>query len=62
MMAAALVLGLMSFFIVAGSVAYTSILVSTCPACVGLIRARLPHIPRVNLSGVRWVRPRSSTP
>ena len=62
MMAAALVLCLMSFFIVAGSVAYASILVSTCAACVGVVRARLPHECRVNLPGVRWVRPHSPTP
>ena len=35
MMAAVFVLCLMSFFIVAGSVAYTLGVVSTCPACVG---------------------------
>ena len=51
MMAAALVLCLMSFFIVAGSVAYASILVSTCAACVGVVLARLLHVLRVN-SGV----------
>ena len=62
MMAAALVLCLMSFFIVAGSVAYASILVSTCAACVGFTRARLPYVPRVNLPGVRRAHPRSPTP
>lgn len=48
MMAALLVLCLMSFFIVAGSVAYASILVSTCPACIGIIRARRHHERSVN--------------
>jgi hypothetical protein len=43
-----LLLCLASFFIVAGSVAYTSILVSTWAAVVGFVLARLPHYLPVN--------------
>jgi len=48
MMAAVLVLCLVAFFIVVSSVAYASIFVSTCAACVGFVRARLPNESRVN--------------